>query len=571
MKKFSILILSVALAVFAGCQKDYSPPTLTTPASQTVEAGTSVDLSFTYIADAGLGSSSVTATNGIASVTTNGIKGETYGTITVTFTASASAGAGSVTLTVYDAEDQSVSSTAVLTVFEEGAPELTAPGTSTVEVLDPVDITFTFSSEGGYASSSVTASNGAAVIKTEESAGATAGSVVVTFTAGRIAGVGSVQLTVTDANGKSGIATAVVDVQNVPTVSVALNIEADETWTADNVYILEGRITVLDGVTLTIEPGTIIKGNHGSGPNATALIIGRGGTLNANGTADSPIVFTSIADDILPGELIGTTMDPTLNGLWGGLLILGKAPISADAEAVQIEGIPPSDLNGLYGGTDPLDNSGSITYVSIRHGGANIGEGNEINGLTLGGVGSATTIENIEIIANQDDGIEWFGGTVNVTNALVWNTGDDAIDTDQSWSGTLDNVIILNPGDECFELDGPEGTMVGKHTIMNASAYADGAEGLIDLDANSNVDMDNVYFFGLVAGQDFDELPTVYTCAFTDFEATLPAGTAVVDFFKGGSDAFTTAVAEGQNTVGADAQAFSGWTWASSSGALSNF
>ncbi len=99
---------------------------------------------------------------------------------------------------------------------------------------------------------------------------------------------------------------------------------------------------------------------------------------------------------------------------------------------------PPSDLNGLYGGTDPLDNSGSITYISIRRGSANIGEGNEINGLTLGGVGSGTTIQNVEIIANQDDGIEWFGGTVNVTNALVWNTGDDAIDTDQSWGGTFD-------------------------------------------------------------------------------------------------------------------------------------
>jgi len=475
MKKTLLIILSAFLAVFTSCQKDYAPPIISGPDAQNLLKGNSVELYFTYNAEAGFESSSVSATNGTASITANGLQGETSGSITVSFTAGPSAGAGSVTLTLFDAEDQSVSSTAI------------------------------------------------------------------------------------------------VDVQDVPTVSVAFNIDEDVTWTADNVYILEGRITVLDGVTLTIEPGTIIKGNQGSGPNATALLIARGGKLNANGTANEPIIFTSIADQILPGELESPNLEPTINGLWGGLLILGKAPISADAEAVQIEGIPPSDMNGLYGGADPLDNSGSITYISIRHGGANIGEGNEINGLTLGGVGSGTTIQNIEIIANQDDGIEWFGGTVNVTNALVWNTGDDAIDTDQSWGGTLDNAIIVNPGDECFELDGPEGTMVAKHTIMNVSTYADGAEGLVDLDANSNVDMDNIYFFGLVAGQDFDELPTVYTCTFTNFEATLPAGSALTDFFKGGSDVFTSAVATGQNTVGADKSAFSGWTWAAVSGALDNF
>jgi len=571
MKKRIVIALVIILAGFTACEKDYAPPTLTTPATQDIEARTSVNLDFTFRAEAGFKSSSVSATNGTATVTTNSSGGETSGTISVSYTAGSSAGAGSVTLTVVDAEDQTVSSTAVLSVFEVGAPEITAPTTSTVEVLDPVDITFNFTSEGGYASSTLTAVKGSAVVKTDASAGANSGSVVVNFTAGRETGAGSVEITMTDANGKSGIATAVVDVQGVPTVSVSENVSSDVTWTADNVYILEGRIAVLDGATLTIEAGTVVKGNAGSGSNACALLIARGGKLMANGTAQAPIIFTSIADQILPGEIASPNLQPIENGYWGGLIVLGKAPISADAEAVQIEGIPPSDLNGLYGGTDPLDNSGSITYVSIRHGGANIGEGNEINGLTLGWVGSGTTIQNIEIIANQDDGIEWFGGTVNVTNALVWNTGDDAIDTDQSWSGTLDNAIIVNPGDECFELDGPEGTMVGKHFIINASAYAGGAEGLVDLDPNSNVDMKNVYFFGLAAGQDFDELPTVYSCTFTDFQVTLPAGSVLTDFFKGGSDAFTTEVAEGQNTVGADATAFSGWTWAAVSGSLNNF
>ena len=241
------------------------------------------------------------------------------------------------------------------------------------------------------------------------------------------------------------------------TIVVTSNITTNTTWTSDKVWVLGGRIAVESGAELTIEAGTIIKGEAGTGPNATALLVARGAKLYANGTADAPIIFTTIADEIMPGGKVSPNLDPNLNGLWGGLIVLGNAPISAANDAMQIEGIPASDANGLYGGTDAADNSGSITYVSVRHGGANIGEGNEINGITLGGVGNGTVIENVEVVANQDDGIEFFGGTVNVTNAVVWNAGDDAIDTDQAWSGTLDNFIVVNPGDECFELNGPEG------------------------------------------------------------------------------------------------------------------
>ena len=174
-------------------------------------------------------------------------------------------------------------------------------------------------------------------------------------------------------------------------------------------------------------------------------------------------------------------------------------------------------------------------------------------------------------MSNQDDGVEWFGGTVDVKNVVVWNTGDDAVDTDQSWAGTLDNFIVVNPGDECFELDGPEGTMVAKHTIKNGTVYAGNAQGLVDLDANSNVDMDKIYFFGLKAGQDFDELPVDYVCTFTNFQTTLPAGSALTDFFKDGSDAFVTSVAAGTNTVGATVSDFEGWSWAEVSGSLDDF
>ena len=353
--------------------------------------------------------------------------------------------------------------------------------------------------------------------------------------------------------------------------TVIANITANTTWETGNVYILGGRIAVINGVTLTIEPGVIIKGQAGTGSNATALIIARGGKIMAEGTADQPIIFTSVADEIEPGQIASPNLDSDLNGLWGGLIVLGKAPISVSGDGIEasIEGIPADDSNGKFGGNVSDDDSGIIKYVSIRHGGANIGEGNEINGLTLGGVGSGTTIEFIEVIANQDDGIEWFGGTVNVTNALVWNAGDDAIDTDQSWSGTLDNFIVINPGDECFELDGPEGTMAAKHTIKNGSVYAGDAEGLVDNDANSYVDMNNIYFFGIKAGQDFDQLPTVYTCTFANLQVTLPESTVITDFFKGGSDAFVTAVTT--KTVGATKSVFNTWSWAAVSGELADF
>lgn len=382
------------------------------------------------------------------------------------------------------------------------------------------------------------------------------------------------EFTVTDVDGDFAKATHVLTVGAEPTtIRVTQNITTNTTWTTGKTYILAGRIAVTSGNKLTIQPGVVVKGEVGSGANASALLIARGAQIDAQGTAQSPIIFTTIADEIQPGQIESPNLTPDLNGLWGGLIILGKAKGSfgGNVTEVQIEGIPASDTNGLYGGSDDEDSSGTLKYVSIRHGGANIGEGNEINGLTLGSVGSKTVIENIEVIGNQDDGIEWFGGTVSVKNALVWNAGDDAIDTDQAWNGTLDNFIVINAGDECMELDGPEGDYKnGNHKIMNGSVKADNADGLVDNDPNTNVDISNVYFFNIKAGQDFDELPTVEVTT-AELQVTLPEATAVADFFKKGADAFVTAVAAKENTVGADKAAFNNWSWAAKSGALADF
>lgn len=361
-------------------------------------------------------------------------------------------------------------------------------------------------------------------------------------------------------------------------VIVTTNITADETWFATKTYILGGRITVESGATLTIEPGTVIKGQAGTGANATALLIARGGKLMAEGTAEKPIIFTSVADEIVSGQIESPNLEPTVNGLWGGVIILGKAPISASSEnpdgsqgpdvsEVQIEGIPTSDPNGLYGGSDAADNSGVIKYISIRHGGANIGAGNEINGLTLGGVGTGTVIENIEVVANQDDGVEWFGGTVNVKNVVVWNAGDDAIDTDQSWAGTLDNFIVVTPLGHCFELDGPEGTMEAGHTIKNGTVVASSSEraseDLINTDANSIVNLENIHITGILSGQKINRTTGNPGVTFTGI--TLDVTGNIDDYIADGpAPAGITAGGSSKAT----ASAFSNWTWAAVSGGL---
>lgn len=281
-----------------------------------------------------------------------------------------------------------------------------------------------------------------------------------------------------DAKKDDGSCTYAPDVTE--TITKAGAISANETWTADNIYLLVGKVVVEDGVTLTIEAGTIIKGAEGTGTLASALVVAQGGKINAVGTAAAPIIFTSVLDNIQPGEITGTNLDDADQGLWGGLVVLGRAPISAaDGDVLsQIEGIPVDDIFGAFGGTDAADNSGTISYVSVRHGGALIGSGNEINGITLGGVGTGTTISNIEVVSNLDDGVEFFGGTVNVTNVIIGFCGDDAVDVDMNYAGTVTNFYILNgaSSDEALEIDGPEGTTytTGLFSLTNGTCNGNG-------------------------------------------------------------------------------------------------
>ncbi len=479
------------------------------------------------------------------------------------------------------------------------APSVSSSGVISVQVNNSTDISFTVSTPGGYASSSWSASGGSATIKSEPGAGETSGTIVASFTTENTAGAGSLTLTVTDTKGKSGSQTAVINITSEPVVEVPepVNhtgmITADETWTADRFHILNNKVVVDNGVTLTIEPGTIIKGSEGTGSLASALIIAQGGKINAIGSAEKPIIFTSTSDNIELGSTSGSNLTSDDNGLWGGLIILGKAKISAsdadgnDSETAQIEGIPGDEAFGKYGGLDNEDNSGTIKYISIRHGGSLIGEGNEINGLTLGGVGNGTSISYVEVVANKDDGIEFFGGSVNCDYCLVTHHNDDGLDIDQSYSGSITNsLVIQGPGsDHALEIDGPEGTMEAGYTLDGITLIGSGSSTkgeIADFRKSALGNNLNIFVYNFPAGDDgdislssgsditygdgnntltFDNWEIILNSSDDNILNIMPKIGDVRTMIKNtsGEDA-ASAVTSG--TVGVDVSAFS-WTWSS--------
>lgn len=251
------------------------------------------------------------------------------------------------------------------------------------------------------------------------------------------------------------------------------------TWTSDTEYLLDGFVFVNPNQTLIIEAGTVIRAKTGQGEKASALIVARGGRIIAKGTKENPIIFTCENDD-LEGSI------PYYNqGLWGGVIILGNAPVNTSSGEAFIEGIPLGEPRAIYGGDDPDDNSGEFEYVSIRYGGTNIGEGNEINGLTLGGVGKGTNINHIEIISNKDDGLEVFGGTVNLRHIAVAFCGDDAFDFDLGYQGKCQFLLAIQSeqvGDKLAEHDGGinpvEGSPYTIPEIFNATFIGSGSSAI---------------------------------------------------------------------------------------------
>lgn len=252
---------------------------------------------------------------------------------------------------------------------------------------------------------------------------------------------------------------------------------------AETDYVLDGYVYVEDGAVLMIEAGTVVKakGTTTTGDPSSALIISRGGKIFAEGTQEAPIIFTSTEDDLSSTE----DLTPFDFQKWGGIVILGRGIVGEDGGSDFVEGIPEGDNRSQYGGTDNADDSGVLKYVSIRHGGAVLEQDNEINGLTLGGVGSGTEIDYVEVFSGKDDGIEIFGGAVNITHAVVAYVGDDSYDFDESWDGSMQYLFSLQQdldgefgGDHAVEYDGSEAEdktpkTVGK--IYNATFIGAGA------------------------------------------------------------------------------------------------
>jgi hypothetical protein len=229
---------------------------------------------------------------------------------------------------------------------------------------------------------------------------------------------------------------------NGSTASVEGFTNGNFTFTSNKIWLLKGFVFVKSGATLTIEPGTIIKGDKNS---KGTLIIERGAKINAVGTSTNPIVFTSNQS---PGN--------RNYGDWGGIIICGKAKTNLPGGEGLIEG----GTGAYYGGQDDNDNSGILRFVRIEFAGIPFQPNQEINGLTLGSVGKATTIDHIQVSYCGDDSFEWFGGNVNAKYLIALATWDDDFDTDQGYSGNLqflfakrDPLIADASGSNGFESD----------------------------------------------------------------------------------------------------------------------
>ncbi|QBY06089.1 hypothetical protein E2K93_00835 [Thalassotalea sp. HSM 43] len=219
------------------------------------------------------------------------------------------------------------------------------------------------------------------------------------------------------------------------TCEISGSIREDMNLTANNIYSLSGAVFVggdnANSATLSVEAGATIYGQSGN----DYLVVSRGSKIEANGTSSAPITFTSSQD------VTGAT---TGSGQWGGIVLLGNAPSNkcpsdGSACALQVEGV---EEGAVFGGTDAQDSSGTLRYVVVKHAGYEIAPDNELNGITFGGVGSNTVVEYIQVHENADDGIEFFGGTVNAKYVVLTANKDDSVDWDNGFKGKLQYVLV---------------------------------------------------------------------------------------------------------------------------------
>jgi hypothetical protein len=269
-------------------------------------------------------------------------------------------------------------------------------------------------------------------------------------------------------------------------VIVNSDITVDTTWTSNNVYDLHEQIYVRNNATLTIQAGTLIATTFSTTPGtgSGSLAVCRGSQIFVQGTAANPVIMTSTDDDFATWQALANR--------WGNLAIMGNAyisendaalgnsPVPAATNEANMEGLNSGPSTDRYGGGDDNDDSGTISYLSLRYGGKVLALTNELNGLSLGGIGRDTDISFVEIMNNVDDGIEIWGGTVNLKNFSIWNIGDDSFDVDQGWRGKAQFGLIVQGysvgaaqgsgiGDNAFETDGAENS--DWQPVTTASIY----------------------------------------------------------------------------------------------------
>lgn len=279
------------------------------------------------------------------------------------------------------------------------------------------------------------------------------------------------------------------------------------TLTKDKKYLIKGQVFVRTGIVLTIQPGTVIFGDKAT---KGTLVIDRGGKLLAEGTATEPIVFTS--------ALAAGTRD---RGDWGGLVILGKAPVNQPDPA--IEGITPAVI---FGGTDNADNSGVLKYVRVEFAGIELTPNNETNSITLGAVGNGTKMDYTQVSFGGDDGFEWFGGSINSKYLVAFAMWDDCFDVDYGFTGKVQFGVSVSygsyadqSGSNIFETDnGPNDNLTTLLTtgvfsnisgfgprISNTQSINGNYQHLIDARRRTALTIANSVFVGFPRGLRFNQ------------------------------------------------------------------
>lgn len=215
---------------------------------------------------------------------------------------------------------------------------------------------------------------------------------------------------------------------------------SDITLTNEITWLIQGQLVINDGASLTIEPNTEIIG--GTLGDTDTLVVRPGGKIIAEGTANNPIIMRGL--------------DALTRAEWGGVVINGFAPINGCSEGTDPCTAQGEGNSGTYGGNDPHDNSGVLRYVVVSNAGRQFSEENELNGIAFQGVGDGTTVEYIQVHLNEDDGVEFFGGTVNAKYLVLTGIGDDSLDWTQGWQGKVQHVIAkqyTDNGDQGIEAD----------------------------------------------------------------------------------------------------------------------